>query len=86
MKEIIIDHAPEPEQGNNDTQETNDERQKCNECEFKTRVRKYMKSRMMAHTGQCKCQTCKEAFKTTKILDEHIKSKHNEPNKSVGFR
>ena len=41
---------------------------------------------MMAHTGQYNCQRCKEAFKSTKILDDHIKSKHTEPKKSVEHR
>ena len=39
----------------------------------------------MAHTGQYKCQRCKEAFRTTKLLDEHIKSKHSEPKKSAEY-
>jgi DNA-directed RNA polymerase subunit RPC12/RpoP len=38
----------------------------------------------MAHY-KYKCQSCKEAFKTTKILDEHIKTKHTEPNKSTEY-
>ena len=54
-----------------------DDREKCNECDFKTRVRKYMKSHKMAHEGQYQCQRgCKLKFKTLRILDEHHKSKH----------
>ena len=57
-----------------------DDRIKCNECDFKTRVRTYLKSHRMVHEGQYQCQRgCREKFKTWSILDEHHKSKHSAP-------
>ena len=58
--------------------DVDDDRAKCNDCDFKTRVRKYMKSHQMAHDrGQYQCQRgCKESFKSWSKLDEHHKDKH----------
>ena len=70
---------------NNSQEETenesveNDEWTKCKECDYKTKVKKYMKSHVLAHQGQYGCQLgCKEKFKTLRDLDEHHKNKHME--------
>ena len=43
---------------------------KCKECDYKTKVQKYMKSHKLAHTGQYQCQKgCKESLKTIQLLD-----------------
>ena len=61
-----------------------DDRVKCNECDFKTRVRTYMKSHKMAHEGQYQCQRgCKEKFKTFSILEEHHENKHTSNKKHL---
>ena len=45
---------------------------KCKECDYTTNVAKYLKSHMLAHTGQYQCQRgCKEWFQTQKTLDNH---------------
>ena len=71
--------VPMPNSENpNENEEINieeDDRIKCHECDFKTRVRTYMKSHRMVHEGQYQCQRgCKEKFKTWSILDDHHKS------------
>ena len=60
-----------------DIEEIRDDRIKCDDCDFKTRVRKYMKSHQMKHEGQYQCQRgCSEKFKTFKMLDKHHKTEH----------
>ena len=57
-----------------------DDRVQCDQCDFKTRVRKYLKSHRMSHEGQYKCQRgCNEMFKSWKLLDEHQRNKHSAP-------
>ena len=78
--EVIPRQTDKEEEVVEEVQEVEDDRIKYKECDFKTRVRTYMKSHKMAHEGQWKCQRgCKEAFKTWTILDEHHKSKHSVP-------
>jgi hypothetical protein len=49
--------------------------QKCKECEFQTRVKKYMTSHKMAHEGKYQCQQgCRDKFKTLRLLDDHHKT------------
>ena len=46
--------------------------QKCKECDFKTRVKKYMISHKMSHDGKYQCQQgCRDKFKTLRLLDDH---------------
>ena len=57
--------------------EGNEEWSKCKDCDYKTTVKKYMKSHALAHEEQYGCQMgCKEKFKTLRGLDEHHKNKH----------
>ena len=72
----------ENEKDNGSTEE--DDRIQCKECDFKTRVRKYMKSHKMVHEGQYQCQRgCRDTFKTWRILDEHHKNKHSPTTKET---
>ena len=60
--------------------EPEDDRAKCDQCDFKTRVRKYMKSHKMKHEGQYQYQRgCRENFKSLRLVDEHHKEKHRSP-------
>ena len=54
------------------------QKQKCNECDFKTCVPKYLKGHKVKHSGQFMCQRgCKMKFTLFKDLDEHIKTAHS---------
>ena len=65
-------------QSDEGVEDFHDDEVKCNQCDFKTRVRKYMKSHKMKHEGQYQCQRgCNEKFKTHQILDKHHKSEHS---------
>lgn len=90
-KETEKDAEAETETDNDSDKETDDDvtefqddRVKCNEYDFKSRVRKYLKSHMIAHhQGQYQCQRgCREQFKEWNSLDEHHKNQHGQPNSS----
>ena len=56
----------------------NNEKLKCNDCDFETNIKKYMKGHQVKHTGQYFCQQgCKFAFKTLKELDIHNERTHD---------
>ena len=61
------------------------EKQKCNDCDLKTSVRKYLKGHIVKHTGQYQCQQCKLAFKSLAELDVHISSKHGKTKPEKPF-
>jgi hypothetical protein len=81
------DTIPEAEeQSNEDIKEVPQNIVKCNECDYKTNVRIHLKSHMMAHNGQYRCQRgCKEVFKTFPLLDKHHKERHT-TKQSVEFK
>ena len=84
MKKVMQFPATDKEGDKTKDMNEEDDRVKCNECDFKTRVRTYMKSHKMAHEGQYQCQRdCKEKFKTFSILDDHNKIKHTSNKKQT---
>ena len=77
MEEGRVQHHKDD--GDDETQEAQgDGWVKCSECDFKTAVRKYLKSHMIAHhEGQYQCQRgCRDKFKTWSNLDDHHNKKH----------
>ena len=78
MEEDRVQHHKDD--GDDETQEAQgDGWVKCSECDFKTAVRKYLKSHMIAHhEGQYQCQRgCRDKFKTWSNLDDHHNKKHS---------
>ena len=79
LKESLEEEAEEVREKlveNNET-EKQDQIHTCNECDYKTRVKKYMKGHKIKHTGQYICQHgCNNAFKTLTDLDTHIQNAH----------
>jgi hypothetical protein len=57
---------------------TGDEKHKCTQCNYETKVKTHLRGHNIAHhKGQYKCMRgCKAFFKTVGGLDEHLKSKH----------
>ena len=60
---------------------------KCNKCDYKTSMKTYMRGHSIAHNeGQYQClHGCNVAFTTVSGLDEHLKTKHKEPQKPQGY-
>ena len=60
---------------------------KCDQCNYKTKVKRYLKGHMLAHSGQYMCQQgCKEYLKTWSELDRHHELKHGEREKVETFK
>ena len=61
---------------------------KCKDCDFETRVKKYMRGHALAHEGQYMCQRgCNERFVTLSALDEHHTNHHvTITRKDVSFK
>ena len=81
--EVEINEQPNDKTvtGQNDdiSRRNTDQKQKCNSCDYQTSVPRHLQSHKLAHEGQYQCQRgCKKvAFKTVKLLDEHIKLQHS---------
>ena len=60
---------------------------KCNECEFTTRVHKYLKGHKVKHTGQYMCQQgCRKVFKTLSEVDLHVENAHKKSNAELVYK